>query len=122
MSDSTVSLKGKGLALMSHAEQAFQRFIGDAAELEGRLGLSGSISHQIFYIEDPLLAKLRSSEVGIVSLALSPIVQMGLPDSFPVRTTKRSGLCFTSLPSNKIRSFAPRAAAFDILRVTSSAT
>ena len=83
--------------------------------------MSGGISRQIFFIEDPLLAELRSSEVGIVSLALSPIVQMGLPDSFPIHTTKRSGLCFTSLPSHKIRSFSRRAA-FDILKVTSSAT
>lgn len=28
---------------MSHAEQAFQRCIGDAAELEGKFGLSGGI-------------------------------------------------------------------------------
>lgn len=30
-------------SVMSHAEQAFQRCIGDAAELEGKFGLSGGI-------------------------------------------------------------------------------
>lgn len=32
---------------MSHAEQAFQRCIGDAAELEGRFGLSGDIQFSL---------------------------------------------------------------------------
>lgn len=93
--------EGKGLTIISNAEQAFQPFIEDAAELEGMLWLSREISLQVCFIEDPLLA-----ELGIVSLAFSPVVQMALPAWFPMHTTHRSSLCFTSLPSNRIRSFA----------------
>lgn len=91
--------EGKGVAIMSNAEQASQRSHDCAAELQGRLRLVRGISHQIFFIEDPLLADLcQSGGVGVASLALLPVTQMGLPAEFPTHTT--------SVPSNHTWSFS----------------
>ena len=48
---------------------------------------------------------VRSGEAGIDSLGVSPLVQIGLPASFPTHSTNRSGLCLTSLSSSKIMVF-----------------
>lgn len=102
--------EGKELAMMSNAERAFQRFTDHASELEGRLRLSrvgeGSAIRSSLLKIHSWLNFVRSGEVGIASLALSLVVQMGLPAEFPTYTTNGSGSCFTSLPSNKTWSFA----------------
>lgn len=76
---------------MSNAEQAFQRFIDYASELEGKLRLSrvgeGSAIRSSLLKIHSWLNFVRSGEVGIASLALSLVVQMGLPAEFPTHTT-----------------------------------
>lgn len=102
--------EGKELAMMSNKEQAFQRCLDSAAELEGGLRLSreegGSAIRFSFLQIHSWLTFVRSGEAGFASLAVSPLVQMGLPASFPAYSTDRSGLCLTALPSNKAWSSA----------------
>lgn len=73
--------------------------------------------HPVVFIEEPLLAKLRSSEVDIVALALPPAVQMGLPASFPYSPLKGLACILPVCPAATDSLFFCLWAAFDILQL-----
>lgn len=77
---------------MSNKEQTFQRCLDSAAELEGGLRLSrkewGSASRFSSLQINSRLNFVRSGKAGIASLAVSPLVQMGLPASFLTQPSK----------------------------------
>lgn len=105
--------EGKGLAIMSNAEQASQRSRDCAADLQGRLRLRG-ISHQIFFIEDPLLAELCQKRwVELLLWLFHQLLKWASRPSFP----HTPPVCPAPIHGH----FLCLWAAFDILKFTFSA-
>lgn len=104
---------------MSHAEQAFQRCIGDAAELEGRFRLSGGI--QLSLLKSHSWPNLEAVRLTLF-LCSSTSGTNGPPSLIPHTHLEKVWLAFyQSVQQQHTVFYSCLWAAFAVLKVTSAA-